>query len=115
VTALRDEADIVITNPPFSLFMEFMAWLVEGEVGFAVIGNKNVVTCKGVFPLIKDSKLWTGSRSMSDDFLFRLPEIIQDQMRDEKPGSRYRIVDDEVLGRAPAVWFTNIEHGRRHE
>src|SRR5699024_3277378 len=54
VTKLRDEADIVVTNPPFSLFREFMAWLVEGDVEFAVIGNMNAVTYKEIFPLIKD-------------------------------------------------------------
>ena len=115
VTALRDEADIVVTNPPFSLFREFMSWLNDGDVLFSVIGSKNAITYKEIFPLIKENKMWTGSRSMSDDFLFRLPETIQTEMCDEKPGSRYRIVDGEILGRAPALWFTNIEHGRRHE
>ena len=115
VTALRDEADIVITNPPFSLFREFMSWLNDGDVLFSVIGSKNAITYKEIFPLIKENKMWTGSRSMSDDFLFRLPETIQAEMSDEKPGSRYRIVDGEILGRAPALWFTNIQHGRRHE
>ena len=115
VTALRDEADIVVTNPPFSLFRVFMSWLNDGDVLFSVIGSKNAITYKEIFPLIKENKMWTGSRSMSDDFLFRLPETIQAEMCDEKPGSRYRIVDGEILGRAPALWFTNIEHGRRHE
>ena len=115
VTALRDEADIVITNPPFSLFREFMAWLSEGDVLFSAIGNKNAITCKEIFPLIKDNKMWVGNRSMSDDFLFSIPKSSQDEMLEGKPGSRYRIVDGEILGRAPAMWFTNIQHGRRHE
>ena len=54
VTALRDEADIVITNPPFSLFREFMAWLVEGGTKFAIIGNQNAITYKEIFPLIQE-------------------------------------------------------------
>ena len=115
VTALRDEADIVVTNPPFSLFREFMSWLNDGDVLFSVIGSKNAITYKEIFPLIKENKMWAGSRSMSDDFLFRLPETIQTEMCDEKPGSRYRIVDGEILGSAPAMWFTNIQHGRRNE
>ena len=115
VTALRDEADMVITNPPFSLFREFMAWLNEGDVLFSVIGNKNAITCKDVFPLIKDNTMWVGDRSMSDDFLFSIPKSSQDEVLEGKPGSRYRIVDGEILGRAPAMWFTNIQHGRRHE
>ena len=115
VTALRDEADMVITNPPFSLFREFMAWLQEGDVLFSVIGNMNAITYKDVFPMIKDNTLWVGNRSMSDDFLFGLPKSSQDGVLEGKPGSRYRIVDGEIMGRAPALWFTNIEHGRRHE
>ena len=115
VTALRDEADIVITNPPFSLFREFMVWLNEGDVLFSVIGNKNAITCKGIFPLIKDNTLWVGNRSMSDDFLFGLPKSSQDEMLEGKSGSRYRVVDGEIMGRVPVLWFTNIEHGRRHK
>ena len=115
VTALRDEADIVITNPPFSLFREFITWLSDGDVLFSVIGNKNAITCKDIFPLIKDNTLWVGNRSMSEDFLFGLPKPYQDEMLEGKPGSRYRIVDGEILGRAPSMWFTNIQHGRRHE
>lgn len=115
VAKLRDEADIVITNPPFSLFREFIAWLIDGDVEFSIIGNKNAITYKEIFPLIKENKLWCGSHSMSEDILFRLPESIQEELKDEKQGSRYRIVKDEILGRAPAIWFTNIQHGRRHE
>ena len=115
VTALRDEADMVITNPPFSLFREFMVWLSEGDVLFSVIGNKNAITYKDVFPLIKDNKMWVGNRSMSDGFLFSLPKSSQYETLEGKPGSRYRIVDGEILGSAPAMWFTNIQHGRRNE
>ena len=115
VTALRDEADIVITNPPFSLFREFMVWLNEGDVLFSVIGNKNAITYKDVFPLIKDNKMWVGNRSMSDGFLFSLPKSSQDEVLEGNPGSRYRVVDGEILGSAPAMWFTNIQHGRRNE
>ena len=58
VTALRDEADIVITNPPFSLFRQFVAWLVEGDKKFSIIGNKNAITYNEIFPLIKANRLW---------------------------------------------------------
>lgn len=115
VTALRDEADMVITNPPFSLFREFVAWCVEGNVEFSIIGSKNAITYKEIFPLIKENRLWNGSHSMSEDILFKLPEAIQKSMEGEKPGSRYRIVNGEIMGRAPAIWFTNIQHGRRHD
>ena len=61
VTALRDEADVVITNPPFSLFREFLAWLIEGDVQFSIIGSNNAITYKEVFPLIRENQLWLGA------------------------------------------------------
>ncbi|NBI41731.1 DNA methyltransferase, partial [[Haemophilus] felis] len=60
IKQLRDEADIIITNPPFSLFREFMAWIMEAEKKFAVIGNMNAITYKEIFPLIKENKMWLG-------------------------------------------------------
>ena len=77
VTALRDEADIIITNPPFSLFREFMAWVMEGKKQFAVIGNKNSITYKEIFPLIKENKLWIGYTSTSLDILFTVPREME--------------------------------------
>lgn len=116
VTRLRDEADIVITNPPFSLFREFVAWLVEGSISFSVIGNKNAITYKEIFPLIKSNKIWMGRAPMGTDFLFDIPnEKAIELQKNTKAGSRFRIVDGKVFARAPGCWFTNIEHGRRHE
>ena len=111
VTALRDEADMVITNPPFSLFREFVVWLVAGEVGFSIIGNMNAVTYKEVFPLIKDNKLWYGPTIHSGDREFRVPDAYPLQaagFRTDEQGHNYI----RVKG---VRWFTNIEHGRRHE
>jgi len=62
VKALRDEADIIITNPPFSLFREFVAWIVEANKKFLIIGNQNAITYKEIFPLIKENKIWIGNR-----------------------------------------------------
>ena len=109
VTALRDEADMVITNPPFSLFREFMAWLVEGGVEFSVVGNMNAITYKEIFTLIKDNKMWPGT-------------AFNKTMGFAVPADYYAAKDAELdkygnrLVRVPAIsWFTNIEHGRRHE
>ena len=110
VTALRDEADIVVTNPPFSLFREFMAWLIEGEVQFSIIGSKNSITYKDVFPLIRDNKLWLGNGFAKGNAYFRIPEHLA---RDFAAG-----VHDEYTSTVHfrnIDWFTNIEHGRRHE
>ena len=116
IKKLRDEADVIITNPPFSLFREFLAWIVEADKQFLVIGNKNCITYKEVFPLIKDNKLWTGAMPMGVDLLFHVPEQRAKQMLEEgTEGSNYKIVNGIVYGRSSSVWFTNIDHGRRHQ
>lgn len=116
VTKLRDEADIIITNPPFSLFREFLAWIMEGEKEFIIIGNKNAITYKEVFPLIRDNKMWVGYTPMGKDLLFTMPQEEQERMKSNKKlGSAFRIVDGEVMGRSQSVWFANIEHGKRHK
>ena len=108
VTALRDEADMVITNPPFSLFRELVAWLSEGGVLFSVIGNMNAITYKEIFPLIKDNELWIGATGMRS-ITYEVPvegDVGPGQF--EENGKRYQKMGN-------TCWFTNIEHGRRHE
>ena len=118
VTKLRDEADIVVTNPPFSLFREFLAWLVEGEVKFAVIGNSNAITYKEVFPLIKENHLWLGATGNTTDMVFRVPQGAAVKESDKAKAARLGYLSTETatytrLGNS--CWFTNIQHGRRHE
>ena len=111
VTALRDEADIVITNPPFSLFREFMVWLSEGGVSFSVLGNMNAITYKEVFPLVKDGKLWYGATLSGRNPEFRVPDsyiLTAASQRVDEQGNQFVCVNG-------IRWFTNIEHGRRHE
>lgn len=114
VLAMRDEADMVITNPPFSLFRAFMEWLMEGEVLFSVIGNSNAIKYKEFFPLIKGNEAWLGATGNSTDMVFAVPEGTEvkesDRLKAEKLGYKG---DYTRLGNA--CWFTNIEHGRRHE
>lgn len=118
VTALRDEADMVITNPPFSLFREFMAWLVEGEVEFALIGSSNAITYKEVFPLIKDNNVWLGATGNTSDMVFRVPENVPIKDSDRQKAERlgYPSGGENFYTRlGNSCWFTNIQHGRRHE
>jgi len=116
IKKLRDEADIIITNPPFSLFREFLAWIMEADKQFLVIGNKNCITYKEVFPLFKDNKIWIGTMPMGVDLLFNVPEERAKKMLEEgKEGSNYKIVNGVVYGRSSSVWFTNLDHGRRHQ
>lgn len=116
VTLLRDEADIIVTNPPFSLFREFMAWIMDAEKKCILIANKNCITYKEVFPLIKQNKLWVGKTPMSEDLLFEIPSaLIPSFVQDGKEGSKYKIVDGRILGRSTSIWLTNLDHGRRHQ
>ena len=113
---LLEQADIVVTNPPFSLFREYVAQLVKYDKKFLIIGNKNAITYKEIFPLIKENKLWVGCTPMGKDMLFMLPKDVSDELiREQKPGSKYRIVEGKVLGRSTSIWFTNLDHTKRHE
>ena len=137
VKRLRDEADIIVTNPPFSLFRDFLAWILEGrdlaakntkvakkkngeglgvrgqesgEKKFLIIGNMNAITYKEVFPLIKANKMWLGESIHSGDREFGVPKeypLNAAGWRIDEKGNHYI----RVKG---VRWFTNLEHGRRH-
>jgi hypothetical protein len=114
IKALRDEADVVITNPPFSLFREFLAWIVEAKKEFALIGNMNAITYKEVSPLIKENKMWLGATINSTDLVFRVPAGFEVADSDREKAARLGYVGDYTrLGNA--CWFTNLDHGRRHQ
>ena len=114
---LLKQADIVVTNPPFSLFREYVAQLIEHDKKFVIIGHQNAITYKEIFPLIKDNKLWLGHGTMGRDMLFDVPaDYGQELLETKKEGSAYRIVNGVVMGRlGNAAWFTNLEHSRRRE
>ena len=112
IKKLRDEADIIITNPPFSLFRDFLAWIVEADKKFVIVGSKNAITLKEVFPLIKANKMWVGTTSFNKDMLFISPEEVDPT---KKPSSATRTVDGVVYLRSPSVWYSNLDHGRRHQ
>ena len=114
---LLKQADIVVTNPPFSLFREYIAQLVEHGKKFVVIGSMNAITYKEVFPLIKSARLWLGHGPAGKDMLFDVPEdYARELVRNKKEGSAYRLVDGDIKGRlGNAVWFTNLDHKKRHD
>lgn len=110
VCELRDEADIIVTNPPFSLFREFVAWIMEAGKQFVIIGTMNAITYKEIFPLIQDNRLWLGNGFSAGNAFFGLPK---EAVREYASG-----VYDEKTGLVKfrnCCWFTNIDHGRRHE
>ena len=110
VTKLRDEADIIVTNPPFSLFREFLAWI--GDKKFLVIGNMNAITYKEVFPRIKNDEMWLGATGFNEGMYFEVPADFQ--YADTYKFDRVR--NGRKVNRVPGVaWFTNLDHGRRHK
>lgn len=108
IIQLRNEANVVITNPPFSLFREFIGWLVEGNTMFSVIGSTNAIAYRDIFPPIKGNKLWLGNGFHAGNAYFSSPSRREyaEGVLDEGTGLvKFRNVN----------WFTNIDHGRRHE
>ncbi len=108
ITKLRDEADIIITNPPFSLFREFMEWILDAEKSFVVIGSTNAIAYPEIFEHIKNNRLWLGNGFTSGNAYFSTPieKEYASGVFDETTGLvKFRNVS----------WFSNLEHGRRHQ
>ena len=108
--ALLKEADIVVTNPPFSLFREYVAHLVAHEKKLLILGNQNAITYKEIFRLIKENKLWLGVDNGGTKWF-----QVQDDY-DIKTESRKKIVNGiKYFSMGSIMWFTNLDHGRRHQ
>ena len=107
--ALLDDADIVVTNPPFSLFREYMAQLMEHDKQFLIVGNMNAVTYREIFPLIKDNKVWLGNKA--GHFWFKVPSHYEEKATDfkiDENGQKWRRMGN-------ICWFTNLDFEKRHE
>ena len=107
--ALLEEADIVVTNPPFSLFREFIAFLMKYNKKFLVIGNQNAITYKEIFPLLMENQIWTGYKF--GDMSFRVPPYSEPRATrywQDETGQKWRSLGN-------VCWFTNLDHDKRHE
>jgi hypothetical protein len=109
--SLLKQSDMIVTNPPFSLYRKYVEQLIKYNKKFVIIGGKNTITYKEIFPLIKDNKMWVGTTSFSKDMLFIAPSNVD---LSKKPRTAIREVDGIIYLRSPSVWFTNLDHGRRH-
>jgi hypothetical protein len=113
---LLQQADIVVTNPPFSMLREYVDQLIKFNKNFIIIGSMNSLHYKEIFRLIKLNKLWLGYKPTGSDMLFHVPEKLANWLvENKKEGSGYRIVNGEILGRAAAIWFTNLDIAKRHD
>jgi hypothetical protein len=111
IMKLWTEADIIITNPPFSLFREFLSWIQPTKKQFMIIGNMNAITYKEAFPLIMENKIWVGATNFNTGMYFRVPSdfVYADSYKFERERN------GEKVNRVPGVcWFTNLDHGKRH-
>ena len=108
ICKLRDEADIIVTNPPFSLFREFVAWIMEANKQFVVIGNMNAITYKEIFPLIMDNKIWLGNGFHKGNAYFRI-------INEREYANGVYDTETGLVKFRNCCWFTNIDHGRRHQ
>jgi len=118
IKKLRNEADIIITNPPFSLFREFLSWIIEADKQFVVVGSMNAITYKEVFTSIKQNKIWLGLKSTSKAMYFKTSDKeYAKRVSSERPeGSWWRTIEDEVhIGINNSCWYTNLDHGKRHQ
>jgi hypothetical protein len=109
---LLKKSDIVITNPPFSLFREYVQQLFDYNKSFLIIGNMNAITYKEVFPLIKENKIWLGATNFNVGMYFQVPSdfVYSDTYKFERERNGVKV------NRVPGVcWFTNLDHGRRHQ
>lgn len=111
---LLKEADIVVTNPPFSLFREYIAQLIQYKKKFLVLGNKNAITYSEIFPLFKENKIWVGVMPMTREIYFDVPqEYIDEGLRMKKDRTIVKR-GDKYMARSPSIWFTNLEHDKRN-
>ena len=110
------EADIVVTNPPFSLFREYVAQLMQYGKKFLIIGNLNAVTYKEIFPLIKENKVWMGATCFNGGAThFIAPIELYDAEKMSNPKNAY-FENGKFMWRVNGVrWFTNLEHKKRNE
>lgn len=98
------QSDVVVTNPPFSLFREYVKQLMNYDKKFLIIGNKNAITFKEIFPYIKDNKLWCGVRPFAGGMWFII--------NNETDCNVTKIENGQLFGNTPSCWFTNIPHDK---
>ena len=113
VTKLRDEADIIVTNPPFSLFKEFVSWIMEKNKKCLIVGQIEMITYKEIFPEVKNNNLWLGVTCNSEDMVFEVPEGADVKPKEKEKAAKMGYVGNYTR-QGNACWFTNLDHGRRH-
>lgn len=111
VKKLRDESDIIITNPPFSLFRQFVDWIMEAKKSFIIMGNKNAISYKEIFPYLMNNRMWVGASPLNGGRWMIMPDGINVESKTAKKNE----YGQTLVNIAGVCWFTNVEHGKRHQ
>lgn len=109
--ALLEQADIVVTNPPFSLFREYVSQLMEYDKKFIIIGNMNALKYKDIWPYVKQDRMWLGvTRTGTGQMWFRINDDfpVKSGQKTDENGQRWQTIGN-------SAWFTNLDHSKRHE
>ena len=110
------ECDIVVTNPPFSLFREYILQLIKYNKKFIILGSNNAITYKEIFILFKNNIVWFGYLNWSSELYFKINQEYKEfLLSNKKNGSGYKIINGEVYARVGCMWYTNLDLKKRHE
>ncbi len=113
---LLKEADIVVTNPPFSLLRPYVDQLITHNKKFVIVGSNHSLHYKEIFKLFKANKMWLGYKVTGSDMLFDVPKHFADELvKTKKEGSGYKIINGVIKGRAAVIWYTNLDIPKRHQ
>ncbi|MCY3626734.1 MAG: modification methylase [Gammaproteobacteria bacterium] len=107
--------DIVVTNPPFSKFQEYITQLITNKKKFLILGGAASVATKNIFDFIQQGKVWLGTKSISGGMYFDIPKWKQEEVLESGKKNGYTIKNGVVKKISPVVWYTNLDHHRRHE
>lgn len=112
---LLKESDIVVTNPPFSLFREYVAQLVQYDKKFLILGNKNAIHYKEIFSIIQDNQMWLGYTPTSREIYFDVPQSFIDAALSQNKDRTIVSRNGKFMARSSSIWYTNLDHKKHHE
>ena len=112
---LLKESDIVVTNPPFSLFREYVAQLVQYDKKFLILGNKNAIHYKEIFSIIQDNQMWLGYTPTSREIYFDVPQSFIDVALSQNKDRTIVSRNGKFMARSSSIWYTNLDHKKHHE
>ena len=112
---LLKQSDVVVTNPPFSLFREYVAQLIQYGKKFLILGNKNAIHYKEIFSIIQDNQMWLGYTPTSREIYFDVPQSFIDAALSQNKDRTIVSRNGKFMARSSSIWYTNLDHKKHHE